>query len=244
MTPAIVAILRLDWRGITRDAVLALNASISIVVMLTITVIGLVRGADPAWARWFPFLVALSLLTGPPSWGFLFGLLMVDEKDTGARAALAVTPISPAKLVVIRSVLAFALMVVWPMISLAVMNAAWRSFHVPWLDWLPLVATLALGAPLTAVAVSGIARDKVEAMAVYKGINFAVLAALALYLVPGDAWWRRLWFVLPSAWSLEAFEAVRTRHDATGWLAGALCFHAALLVAALRVWTRGLSRTA
>lgn len=239
-----LAILLLDWKGITRDAVLALNASLSVGVMLAITVIGALRGDEPAWARWFPALVALSLLTGPPSWGFLFGLLMVDEKDTGVRGALAVTPVSARRMLGVRSLFSLGLMTAWPLVSLAVMNATWRVLDVAWWAWLPLVATLALGAPLTALSVSAVAGNKVEAMALYKGINFAALTPLALYLVPPEAGWRWLFFALPSTWGLEAFEALHTGRDATGWLAGALAFHVVLLLAALRAWTRGVYKTA
>lgn len=240
---AVVSILRLDLRGISRDQVLALNASLSVVVMLVITVMGLLRGDDPAWARWFPALLALSLLTGPPSWGFLFGLLMVDEKDTGVRQALAVSPVSPERMLVVRSITSVVLMVIWPLASVAIMNAAWQGLAVPWWSWLPLVAVLALGAPLTALAVAAFAGNKVEAMALYKGINFMALVPLALFLVPADAWWRWSFLALPSTWGLRAFEALRTGAPVAGWLLGALVFHLLLLLAALRAYTRAVYKT-
>jgi hypothetical protein len=130
--------------------------------------------------------------------------------------------------------------VVWPLVGLAVMNAAWHSLGLALWAWLPLLSVLALGAPLTALVVSAAAKNKVEAMALYKAINFAALAPLALYLVPPGASWGRLFLVLPSAWALEAFEALRTGGDAKAWLAGALGFHAVLVLAALRAWTRRL----
>lgn len=240
---AVVSILRLDLKGIGRDQVLALNASLSVVVMLAITVMGLLRGGDPAWSRWFPALLALSLLTGPPSWGFLFGLLMVDEKDTGVRQALAVSPVSPERMLLVRSVTSVVLMVIWPLVSVTVMNAAWHGLAVAWWSWLPLVAVLALGAPVTALAVAAFAGNKVEAMALYKGINFMALVPLALYLVPADAGWRWLFLALPSAWGLQAFEALRSGGAVAGWLAGALAFHGLLLLAALRAYTRAVYKT-
>jgi ABC-type multidrug transport system permease subunit len=240
---AVVSILRLDLKGIRRDQVLALNASLSVVTMLVVTVMGLLRAGDPAWARWFPALLALSLLTGPPSWGFLFGLLMVDEKDTGVRQALAVSPVSPGRMLLVRGVTSVVLMVIWPLVSVTVMNAAWRGLAIPWWSWLPLVTVLALGAPLTALAVAAFAGNKVEAMALYKGISFMALAPLALFLVPSGAWWRWLFLALPSTWGLRAFEALRGGASVAGWLAGALAFHGLLLLVALRAYTRSVYKT-
>lgn len=237
---AVFSILRLDWKGITRDQVLALNASVSLVIALVICAIGLLRGDDPAWARWFPPMLALSLLTGPLAWGFLFGLLMVDEKDSGVRSALAITPVSPDRMLLVRSLFSTALMIAWPLVSLSAMNAAWHGVSLSLLQWVPLVTVLSLGAPLTALTVASAANNKVEAMALFKGLNFMALAPLALFLIPADASWRWLFFVLPSTWGLEAFEALRAGRPATGWLLGAGVFHAALLAIALRAYTRAV----
>ena len=235
-----LSILRLDWKGITRDQVLALNASVSVAVAAVICVIGLLRGDDPSWARWFPPMLALSLLTGPLSWGFLFGLLMVDEKDSGVRSALAITPVPPERMLLVRSLFSTALMIAWPLVSLSVMNAAWRGVPLSLLQWAPLVSVLALGAPLTALTVAAAASNKVEAMALFKGLNFMALAPLALFLVPQDASWRRLFLVLPSTWGLEAFEALRAGRPAAGWLLRAGLFHGVLLAIALRAYTRAV----
>lgn len=240
---AVTAILRLDLKGITRDQVLALNASLSVVMTIAITVIGVLHGHDPAWARWFPALLAMSLLTGPPSWGFLFGLLMVDEKDTGVRGALAVTPVSPRRMLLVRSLSSFGLMVLWPLVSVLVMTAAWQGLSLSVGQWAPLVAVLALGAPLTALTVATVAGNKVEAMALYKGINFMALTPLALYFVPAEAWWRWAFFVLPSTWGLAGFEALRAGEAAAGWLLGAGLFHGALLAVALRGYAGAVYKT-
>jgi|JI10StandDraft_1071094.scaffolds.fasta_scaffold736042_2 fluoroquinolone transport system permease protein len=237
---AVTSILRVDWKGITRDQVLALNASASVAMAVVICVLGLLRGGDPAWARWLPPLLALSLLTGPLSWGFQFGLLMVDEKDSGVRGALAVTPVPPARMLLVRSLFSTGLMVVWPLVSLSAMSAAWRGVPLSLLQWAPLVTVLSLGAPLTALTVATAANNKVEAMALFKGLNFMALAPLALYLIPPEARWRWVFLALPSTWGLEAFEALRAGRPAVGWLAGAGAFHLALLGIALRAYTRAL----
>lgn len=237
---AVFSILRLDWKGITRDQVLALNASVSLAMALVICVIGLLRGDDPVWARWFPPMLALSLLTGPVSWGFLFGLLMVDEKDSGVRSALVITPVSPNRMLLVRSIFSTALMIAWPLVSLSAMNAAWHGVSLSLLQWVPLVTVLSLGAPLTALTVAAAASNKVEAMALFKGINFLALTPLALFLIPAEASWRRVFLVLPSTWGLEAFDALRAGRSAAGWLLGAVVFHVLLLAIALRGYTRSV----
>lgn len=235
------AILALDAKAITRDNVMMMNIGLSLLGMVIITTIGLFK-ADTNWAEWFPFLVILSLVTGPAGYGFLFGLLMVDERDMGTRSVLAVTPVSVSRMIAIRMTLSTLLMVVWPLITVYVMNASWRVLDLPFTQWLGLVTMLSLIAPITALCVAVYATNKVEALALFKGVNFILITPLALYFLPaGTEIYRKFFLFAPSGPAVLAFEAFRHDQDSAAWiyLAGGALYCAALLAAC--VWY--LSRT-
>jgi hypothetical protein len=241
---ATAAILANDARGVTRDNVMLLNIGLSFAGMVAITIIGAAK-ADTGWADWFPFLVIMALLTNPPGYGFLFGLLMVDERDTGVRSALAVTPLPASRMLLARCAASLILMIAWPLTTVYVMNATWKALHMPFPELLGLVSMLAIGAPLTAVTLAAFASNKVEALAIFKGVNLVALAPLALYFIPSDAPFRPLFLIAPPAWAVFAFDAFRTGQSASGWLylAGGAAFLGGLLALCLRAYLAGLYKT-
>mgnify|MGYP000476910454 CR=1 FL=1 len=235
------ALLALDLKGITRDAVLITNIGASIVGTLIITIIGIYK-ADTNWADWFPAMVAMSLITNPPAYGVLFAFLMVDEKDTGVRSALAVTPIAKHTTILTRSTLSVGIMLVWPMISVAIMNSSWQALHIPPLHLFMVVASVALFAPIVTLSVAALASNKVEALSIFKGISFVSLAALALYFVDPNAAYRPAFLLIPASWAIHAFDAFRQGDITSGywWSAGGILIHVTLLAITIKFYFKQL----
>lgn len=238
---AVMAIIRLDLRGITRDQVMLINVGLSAAVALVITVLGLYQDALPGWKAWFPFMVALSLITGPNGFAYLFGLLMVEEQDTGVRAAVAVAPLRPGLLMLTRTVSATVWMCVWPLLSIALMNSTWQAISLPWTQWLAVVVSLALLTPAFALAIPAFADDKVEALAVFKGLSFLVMAPLAVYFLDPNAWYRLLVLIAPTGWGLFTFNAFLDGRSAGYlWALGGAAYAGLLLVCAGAAYRRRL----
>jgi hypothetical protein len=152
----------------------------------------------------------------------LFGLLMVEEHETAVRRALAVTPMPLAAGLLTRVATSFVLVFLWSSLSLAAMNATWHAVPVTRfasVEGLGFLAASSLGAPLTALLVATWATNKIEALAVFKGINFVVLAPLAIFALPAASWLRVPLFLSPSAWGVAAFEALREGRPALGLVA-------------------------
>jgi ABC-type transport system involved in multi-copper enzyme maturation permease subunit len=206
-------------------------------------VLGIFQQHLPGWAAWFPFMIALALVGGPSGFGVLFGLLMVDENDSGVRQALVVTPVPPTTLILTRTVVATVWMCVWPVLTISVMNAAWQAIDLPALEWMAIILCYALLTPALALAIPTLSADKVEALAVFKGLSFVCLIPLALYFVAADAWYRPLFLVSPTAWGIEAFDAFRAGSPAGfGWAAGGAAYALILLGAATYYFRRNVYR--
>jgi hypothetical protein len=240
---ATAAIVRLDVRGIGRDQVMLINVALSAATMVAITVLGVFQQSLPGWLAWFPFMIALSLVSGPGGFGYMFGLLMVDENDSGVREALTVTPVTPARLLLTRSAVATLWMCLWPLFTVAVMNSTWRALELSAVEWMTLVGSLALLTPACALAIPTFAKDKVEALAVFKGVTFATLAPLALYFIDAEAAYRPLFLVIPTAWAVFAFDAF-VAGDAMGyaWAAGGAIYALLLLALVVELYRRKVYR--
>jgi hypothetical protein len=242
---AAASIIKLDLRGVQRDHVALATVLLSIVGVTGITVLGAFQHRLPGWPAWFPFIVAVSLVGGPSGSGFLFGLLMVEEGDTGVRDALAVTPISPRVFLLVRTVVATVWMVVWPLASVYLMNWTWRAVDLSLAHWLMLVIPLALLTPAFALLIPALASDKVGALAVFKGLSFVTLFPLVMFFIPPDAVYRPILLASPTGWIIEAYRAYLSHLPTSGlrWSLGAVAYAMVLLVIVVHRFQRKVYRT-
>jgi len=238
-----LSIVRLDGRGILRDHVALVTLVLSLVGTLGITALGLFQERLSGWSTWIPFVIAVSLVGGPGGFGFLFGVLMVEEGETGVRQALAVSPVPPARLMVIRTVIATGWMCVWPLASVYLMNSTWRAVDLSLLQWLAVVGPLALLTPACALLIPALAADKVGALAVFKGLSFVSLIPLGLFFVRSDAGYRALFLLSPTGWVVEAYRALlRSDGAAAFWGLGAVTYALTLLLVVVFVFRRNVYR--
>ena len=240
---AVAAIVRLDMRGIARDNVMAINVVVSALIVAVIAVLGLFQDSLPGWREWFPFMVALSLVSGPGAFGYQFGLLMVDENDTGVRDMLSVTPVRPTTLVLTRTVVSLTWLCVWPVVTIAIMNGTWQAIDMPLLAWAAVILSVALLAPLLALTIPTLAVDKVEALAYFKGLTFITLIPLAMYFIEGSPWYESFFLISPTGWTIKAFDAL-VAGSASGylWAAGGAAYLLALLATAVHFLLRNVYR--
>lgn len=231
MSRAVQAIVRNDLRAIRRDHVAGGTIVLTMLGTAVIMTLGAFQDRLPGWSSWFPLMLAFSLVGGPAGFGLLFGLLMVDEGDTGVRDALAVVPVPPTVFVTVRTIVATSWMAVWPVTSIYLMNWTWGAVDEPLLHWLAVVAPLAVSTPAFALVVPTLADDKVGALAVFKGLSFLSLAPVVIFFVPADAWFRPLFIVSPTTWSVEALLAFLGDGRSIGyrWAAGGILYAVALV---------------
>ena len=238
---ATTAIIWLDARGILRDNVMLINVLLSTVTAAIITTLGFFQDQLPGWAEWFPFMIAMSLVTGPGGFGYMFGLLMVDEGDTRVRQALAVTPVPPIKMILTRTFIAMLWLCIWPILTISVMNASWQVLDIPLMHWAVLILSIAILAPVFALAVPLLAKDKVAALAVFKGLSFLTLIPLSMYLIEPGAWYRMIFLLSPTAWAIEAFDAFVVA-DVNGywWALGCAIYNTVLLITCVRLFQKNI----
>jgi len=147
----------------------------------------------------FVSVIMLSLL---PLYGLVVGFLALDERDEGSAMALQVTPLRPTLLFCVRlclpTLLSTALgLIVPPFLALPLLDFGSR---------LLIAFAFALLVPLYAYLLCRLAANKVQGVAVMKGISVAGLLASAAFFVPTP--WQYLFGFLPSYWPLKLFWAL------------------------------------
>jgi fluoroquinolone transport system permease protein len=218
---ALAAFALADARSVRRDPLL-----LELLLAPPVLVAVLTLGRDLVDIGVFAPLVASFVLVVfvPYTVGVVFGLLLLDDRDSRVLEALRVTPLSVGGYLAYRAGLAVAISVlnllVWvPASGLLPAGAIARA--------VPSLLCAGLFAPIPALLFATFARNKVEGLAVLKAASLLVFLPLVAWFVESD--WQLLFGVLPTYWTAKAFwEAAAGGPWAPFVLAG-LAYHALLL---------------
>jgi len=227
--PGLAALARHDLRTIARDAVMR-NILVLMIVLVGVAAWVRVAGLFEDW--WL--LIQIVLLLGyMPGFGYVFAMLLVDEVGAGVDRALSVTPLPRAAPLLLRTVAGSLFVFAYGLVMVLVIGMV----DLPVWQWLLPVAGLALATPTATLAIPALARDKVQAMGLFKILNLATQIAVVYLFVPHEAWYATLFFLVPATWSVAGILAFGDENVAGGlaWSAGGLAFATLLLAAAARL---------
>lgn len=225
------SLLRTDLATARHDPLLALIGASPLLLALALRFgyppvrswLAMTSGFDLAPYR--PLLLAVAVtLHLPVVFGIIGALLVLDEADSGALAALRVSPLSVPGYLCYRAALvaaatAVGLAVALPLSGLAPPGGAAALA--------PAAAVAVLMAPLVTAGTLALAANKVEGVGVAKLLGAPLYLPVAGWWVSGPAGW--LFSPLPTWWLLEAQWAAPAA-SAAGYAAGGVAVTAAVLV--------------
>ena len=151
----------------------------------------------PAVEPYTGMILALLSLQVVGGIGFVLASILLDERDDGVLTALRITPIGPNAFLFYRMTMSMLVAFVFAIIMLR-----WNG--VLQLDWsvvIPGSFLLAAMAPIIMLVMASFSRNKVEGLAMYKGINFVLLLPVAGFFLP--ATWSFLFGIIPTHWTLH-----------------------------------------
>lgn len=196
-----------DLKSIKREPLLLYMLVIPPVMVLVLRV-----GLPPATAYlsdsfgfdlvpYYPMLLSFFfVLQIPLLFGVLVGLLVLDERDDDTLTVLRVTPISMRGYTLYRGGAAVILSFVYVLLTILLSGFVSPSLILA----ISAVAVLAgLMAAVFALIVATFASNKVEGLALTKGLSVFMLGPLAAYFVSSD--WQVLFGLLPTYWPAKAF---------------------------------------
>ena len=193
-----IGLLRGDARNLVRDPMLALITALPLVI-------GLVFRLTAPWLAellddWvdlrasFGLLTAFLVLTAPMMLGWVVGFMLLDDRDEQVLAAVMVTPLGKAGFLRYR----MALPVVASFVAALVVVPLCALVEVPLVRLMAVSALAALEAPMLALVLAAFAGNKVEGMALGKGLSLLNVAPFTALLVPMP--WQLIAGVVPQYW--------------------------------------------
>jgi fluoroquinolone transport system permease protein len=232
-------LIRADALRVGRDPLLALLATLPLALAAAVRVVA------PAGFEWLPATVddvavasgvmAVLLLLTPMMFGFVIGLVLLDERDEGVLTAVALTPVGTTGFLGYR----MATPVVWSSVAtvLVVLLAGLVPFAPARLAVLALLA--GLQAPLLALFLGAFAADKVRGMALAKAGSVLIGIGAVAAIAPDP--WRWLAAPSPHFWlvrlAIGEGPLAQAMSGATFWLevAAAVVVHLGVLWALARL---------
>ena len=197
------ALSQLDIRNIFRDQML-----IFMFIGAPVLQFLLARFALPLFGQYFPVIqpyyplillaIVLQITAGI---GFVVASIVLDEKDEEVLTAIRVLPISSHLFLAYRLLFAVGVSFCFGLVMFCFSGLA--SFN--WQAALGMSGLFALIAPLILLSLSVFSANKVEGLAVFKGLNFILFLPIIALFVPTLKW---LFVWIPTHWTFQYLEAL------------------------------------
>lgn len=198
-------LVRSDLRNVSRDSLslfMAIYPFILAVVMrwlLPVATDGLSARFGLVLSQYNPLILTFfGLLVMPALFGTILGFLLLDERDNNTIVAIQVTPLSTAGFFGYRLLQPMLLTILGTLVIVPIINIA----DVLLWQLLPLAFVSALSAPLYGLLLASLANNKVQGLAVSKGIGTFLMGPILAWFVSPP--WQWLFGILPNYWSAKA----------------------------------------
>ncbi|MDY6917523.1 MAG: hypothetical protein SVP26_06200, partial [Chloroflexota bacterium] len=196
-------LVRGDAKSIVRDPTLLFVTFLPILLGLVLRffIPWLADLLQPSFdlTRYYVHIMGVLAVYPPAAFGWVTGFALLDERDENILTAVAVTPLSKAGYITYRLTMPLFVGGILCYITLFVAGLVPLS---P-IKVLPVAMISSLGAPLAALFMVAFAGNKVEGLALSKGISLMYIGPLAVIFIQSD--WQYLAGVIPTFWVSRAF---------------------------------------
>lgn len=162
--------------------------------------------------------------------GFVIASILLDERDEGVLTALRITPISENTFIAYRLLLSVGVAFVYSVIMFSTTSL------VPMSALQVLVSSLLLAAitPLVTLSMATFSQNKVEGLALYKGINLLLLLPAASFFVAAPWHWSMA--MIPTFWTYWMVDRIAQYSEFWPYLLSGLVVHGLILWGLIRLF--------
>jgi fluoroquinolone transport system permease protein len=196
-------LLKLDVKNISRDFILIILLPVPVFLALILR-FGLPYLSQfiSQWIDLYlysPLILIFLIVMGPLLTGMVSGLMLVDEADEKIIPAIAVTPLGRKGYMFYRLTAPF----VWTFLILLPVPFLSGLAGINYFFYIPIIFTASFGAPLEALLIAVLAKNKIEAMAMGKVTGILFIAPFIGWFSPAP--WKFSAGILPSFWVSESY---------------------------------------
>lgn len=196
-------VLKNDLRLIFRDKSMLIMFFIPFIIV-AICRLGVPRLTEfvPALPHYYWLIVAgfTSVTASTPA--FLFGFIILDERDENIHNILRILPLPDNFILKSRILFIIFSGFIFSLFILVFNGLIQYGFF----ETVALAVLFSFIPPVLTFAVTAFARNKIEAAAMYKGLSLALFLPVIAYFVDGT--WKYFFGIIPFFWTFEAFYLV------------------------------------
>lgn len=196
----LVTVAANDFRLVFRDN------SLKIFILLPLLILVIIRYAVPYVADvyillqdYIAVILMLATMQGSIAFGFIYSMVLVDEKDTNVAQVYGILPVSKFWFVVFRLIPPF-LLATLATFSLLLVEP---FYGLPIFKNLVYSTLVGLVAPLLILLTAILAKNKIEAMTWQKLFNLPLFLPILAFFVPGS--FSFIFAVSPTFWAYQGF---------------------------------------
>lgn len=217
-----------DFRLVFRDNSLKIFIFLPLLILL-VTRYGVpyIVGVFPGVQAYINVILMLATMQGSIAFGFIYSMVLVDEKDTNVAKVYGILPVSKLWFVVFRlfppfllaTIATFLLLLVEPFYGLPVSSSLVYS------------VLAGLVAPLMTLFIATVAKNKIEAMTWQKLFNLPLFLPVLAFFVPVSFWF--VFAIFPTFWAYQGLDSLI--NEGNFWIYMLLGFAHSILFLALMI---------
>ncbi len=190
-----------DFRLVFRDS------SLRIFLLMPLIIIAVVNGFLPYLVsryevvlEYVPYVLMAATLQTATMFGFIYCIVLIDEKDTGVNKMYGVLPVSKSGMIIYRLLFPYIFSTLFSFLVLAV-----QPFYQFSIGFNLLVSLLvAFLGPIFILLITNYSANKMQGMTWYKGINSVINLPLLVFFIPVG--FAPFFFWIPSHWIYQSID--------------------------------------
>lgn len=201
----ILHLIKMDIRQISRDSMLAL-AIMAPLLLLVVVRYGIPILTDQLNRKlafdltlYYDLMLTFVIVLIPLLLGVLTGFMMLDERDENIIQYYAVTPLQKSGYFLYRLTMPVVLSILFTFLLILYGDIGSPTV----ITMIPTVLLLALEAPILTLVLVAFANNKIEGLALSKGLGIIVFIPVIAYFVPFP--WQLLAGFVPTYWASQTF---------------------------------------
>lgn len=217
-----------DFRLVFRDNSLKIFIALPLLTLVvTRYAVPYIAGVYEVVREYIPIILMLATTQGATAFGFIYSMVLVDEKDTNVAKVYGILPISKVWFVVFRLIPPFVLATLTTFLLLLV-----EPFYgFPVIQSLVYSMLVGLLMPLMILFVAIPAKNKIEAMTWQKIFNLPLVLPIMAFYVPAS--FSFLFTIFPTFWAFQGLDSLITMGNF--WLYMLIGFAYSILLIALMI---------
>ena len=221
-----------DFKLIFRDKSLRIFLFMPVLIFIIILVyIPILTSQYESVIPYIPLILMAATLQTSTMFGFIYAIVLIHEKDMSVAKVYGVLPILKTGFVITRMVFPFVISSIFTFLLLVI-----QPFHDISIGFNILLSILCgLFAPLLAVFVSILSKNKMEGLTWFKIINLFVTLPLVAFFIPR---YSDLFGILPTHWAFQSLDTIISGGNTLILLAIGFFYTTILLIFSIRKFAR------